>query len=174
MAIGVVVEQPVAEPDHLRKAEVFLQPMDDIVAGQPRIAVVVEQALLGGDDQPRPIAVDCAAFENPVARLGLDPARFRQPLADRVIAGQIIFAAPAIEAEQPRFGLRHHDRAGIAQPDVAERLKQHVGKRRQLRRRIRRIGVGSDQDHLLARAIGVDSLRKGHHFGSRRFDIVEP
>ncbi len=53
--------------------------------------------------------------------------------SDRVIAGQVIFAAPAVEAEIDAFPLRSapdHDRGSIAQPDVTERLDDHLGERR--------------------------------------------
>ena len=67
-----------------------------------RVAVGVEQALLGGDDRARAVAVDRAAFEDPVG-LGEGQAGARgQPLADVLVAVEIVFAAPAVEAEALR------------------------------------------------------------------------
>ena len=52
MAVGMVVQQPLAEPHHPLEAEIVAQPLLDLLARQ-RVAVGVEQALLGGDDRAR-------------------------------------------------------------------------------------------------------------------------
>src|SRR3546814_17667394 len=56
------------------------------------------------------------------------------PLADVVVARQIVFAAPAVEVEIAPGPVRYQDRRGIAQPDVAERLDDHLGEGRGLAR----------------------------------------
>ena len=99
MAVGMVVEQPVAEPDDALEAEVALQPLLDLRRVEAGVAVGVEQALLGGEDGARSVAVDRAAFEDPVGRGRAGRPRRSEALADRVVAGQVIFAAPAVEGE---------------------------------------------------------------------------
>ena len=75
------------------------EPLLDLLPVEARVAVGVEQALFGGQERARSVAVDRAAFENPVGlRVGQGRQR-REPLADAVVAGQVIFAAPAVEAE---------------------------------------------------------------------------
>ena len=64
MAIGVIVDQPVAEPEHPVKAEHTGEFRLDLIAGHRRIAIGIEQALLGGGDQSGAVAIDRAAFED--------------------------------------------------------------------------------------------------------------
>ena len=90
--------------------------------------------MFGGQEHARTVAVDRAAFEHPVG-LGVGKTRrIAQPLADGVVAFEVIFLAPAVEAEALRAPVRARsadDRAGVAQPDVAELLDDHLGERRE-------------------------------------------
>jgi hypothetical protein len=72
MAVGMIVDQPVAQPQHRRVAEIAGQQFLDLGLAQVWVAVVVEQALLGGDDQAGAVAVDCAAFEDPAVPLDME------------------------------------------------------------------------------------------------------
>ena len=54
VAVGLVVVHAAAEPDHPLDAEVVAQAALDLVAAQLRIAVGVEQALLGDEHVPSP------------------------------------------------------------------------------------------------------------------------
>src|SRR3546814_13912937 len=56
--------------------------------------------------------------------------------------------------------VRYQDRRGIAQPDVAERLDDHLGEGRGLARGGGGFVIGGDQQHRLALAVGVDRARK--------------
>ena len=103
MAVGMVVEQPFAEPEQPLDAEVLAQPGLDLLAAHARIAVRVEQALLGGDGEAGAVDVDRAALQDPVAADRLDAGAFGQAQPDRVVALQLIFAAPAVEAEASRL-----------------------------------------------------------------------
>ena len=53
MAVGMVVEQAVAEPHDARRAEVAPEPRLDLVLVEAGVAVGVEQALLGGQEHCR-------------------------------------------------------------------------------------------------------------------------
>src|SRR3546814_13140712 len=53
MAVGMVAEQPLAEPQQPLDAERLVQPHGDILAGQRRVWGRVEQAFLGGDSESR-------------------------------------------------------------------------------------------------------------------------
>ncbi len=60
-----------------------------------------------------------------------DAGLVRDERRDAVVAGQHILAAPAVEAEPRRRrpgGRRQEQRAGVAQPDVAERLRDGSGR----------------------------------------------
>ena len=75
MAIGVVIDQAIVQPQHPVKTEIAVQPQFDIAARQLRIAVWVEQALLGGDDQTGAVAIERPAFEHPVSHRGFQTRR---------------------------------------------------------------------------------------------------
>ena len=80
--------------------------------------------------------VDRAAFEHPVGLGEGQAGAAGEPLADVLVAGEVVFAAPAVEAEAARAALgagADDDRPGVAQPDVAERLDDDGRERRQLR-----------------------------------------
>jgi len=82
----------------------------------------------------------------------------REALANIPVAVEVVFAAPAIEAEALRAAVAaaaQHDRAGIAKPDVAERLDDNLGKRAQALRRLSRALMRRDQQDPLALAAGM-------------------
>src|SRR5205814_5990352 len=106
-------------------------------------------------DGARSVAVDRAALEHPVG-LGKGQAGApRQPFADILVALEVVLAAPAVEAEALSAAIlsaAEHDGAGIAQPDVAERLDDHLGERAQPPRGFGGPIMGGDQPHFLALA----------------------
>jgi hypothetical protein len=177
MAVGMVVEQPFAEPEQPLDAEVPAQPLLDLLAGQARVAVGIEQALLGADGEAGAVDVDRAALEDPVEAQRIEIGRLRQPKADRVVALELIFAAPAVEPEASRRPLPpvlDDDRAGVAQPDVAERLLDDGRERRQLGGCAGGSGIGGDQAHLLPSVVRMDRLGKSGHLPPRRLEVSLP
>src|SRR5690606_27248270 len=89
VAVGLVVEQAIRQPDHFVHAQVLGEYLLDLLAGEVRVAVLVEQAFPGGDQGAFAIDVDRAAFQHEafgaVARAALD-------LED--LAGHLIVALP--------------------------------------------------------------------------------
>ena len=77
MAVGMIVHQPGAEPDHALEAEVLEKALLDLITGQG-IAVRVEQALLGRQHGARSVAVDGAAFEHPIGLGEVEAGAARQ------------------------------------------------------------------------------------------------
>ncbi len=129
MAVGMVVDQAVAQPDDPRRAQIAHQPFFDLLLVEAGIAVRVEQALFGGDEDARPVTVDRSALQDPVGGSARQAGILAKTRTDRVIAGQLIFAAPAVEPEidaAPLLARTDDDRCGVADPDVAERLDDHV------------------------------------------------
>ena len=111
--------------------------------------------MLGGDYPSAAVAVDRAAFENPVANADRQPRILCKFGADGLVAGHLIFAAPAVEAEALGAALAgliaDHQRPGVAQPDIAVNPLLQRDPRRDELARPRRIGiVAQDQPHLLA------------------------
>ena len=98
MAVRMVVHQPAAEPEHAIDAEVRAQLRLDVAAREVRVAVRIEQALLGGDGEAGAVDVDRAALQDPVGAADVQARALAEPAPDRVVAGQVIFAAPAVEA----------------------------------------------------------------------------
>ena len=88
MAVGMVVEQAVAEPDDAVAPRSRFSRSSTSSLVEARVAVGVEQALLGGEEGARPVAVDRSALQDPVG-LGVGQASCGgEPLADAVVARQ--------------------------------------------------------------------------------------
>ena len=121
MAVGMVVQQAIAQPDEVRHAQRTPDGRLDLVRRQVRIAVGIEQALARCQQPPFTIRIDGAAFQDQVVLSRVQPfmagnrgRRFR-------VARHQIFPAPAIEAEQlcpAAVSLPGHDRPGVPQPDI--------------------------------------------------------
>src|SRR3546814_18942653 len=124
MAVGMVAEQPLAEPQQPLDAERLVQPHGDILAGQRRVSVRVEQAFLGGDSESGAVDIDAAALEHPILLVDRQAARRAERRADFQIARHDELFAPPVEAEIPRapYGAR----AGADRPRSDARS---VGKR---------------------------------------------
>ena len=100
VAVGLVLEDAVAEPDHLLGAEVVVERRLDRGAVELRVAVRVQQALLGGQHRALAVDVDRAALEHErgaVAAVAFDLEHLR---GDPVVAvpGRV---EPAVE-RRPR------------------------------------------------------------------------
>src|SRR5260221_1277960 len=163
MAVGVVVEQPGSEPDDPLEAQILERPLLALCAGQ-RVAVGVQKALLGREHRARTVAVDRPALEYPLGLGEREGGAACQPLADIVVALQVIFATPAVEAEAlrpPVLARSDHDRAGVAQPDVAERLDDDLGEGAQPARRLGGPLLRRDQPDFLALAASLERVREG-------------
>ena len=151
MAVGVIVDQAIAQPQHAVKTQIAGQPRLDIGARKPRIAVGVEQALLGGHHQARAVAIERPAFEHPIRRAQFKPGIGGQLGTDRLVAVHHIFPAPAVEAEPPGTPVGHHQRTGVAQPDIAVDAPLQRNPRADQPLRAHRIGpIAHHQPHRLA------------------------
>src|SRR5690349_19703917 len=129
-----------------------MEPPFDVLASQ-RVAVRIEEALLGRDHRPRAVAVDRAAFHYPVGRCEGQAGAPRQPLAHVLVAVEVVLVAPAVEAEAlrpPVLRTAEDDRPRIAQPDIPERFNDDLRERRQPARALRRTLMCGDQADDLA------------------------
>src|SRR5437868_940354 len=152
------------------------QPLLGLFARQA-VAVGVQKALLGGQDRSRTVPVDRAAFEHPIGLLKRQARLLREALADVLIALEIIFPAPAVEAESAGAALlaaAEDDRPGVAQPDVAERLDDDRRKWAQAPRCLGRAIVGRHKPHRFALAAGMDCFSERRHFAPGWLQIAEP
>ncbi len=101
----------------------------------------------------------------------------RKQRADLLIAIEIVFTAPTIEAETLGAALlaaAEHDGTGIAQPDVAERLDDDFGERGKPARGFGGALVGRHQPHLLAFPARMDRLGEGCDFPLGRLQVPQP
>ena len=64
MAIGMIVDQPITQPQNPIKAEVVMQGLFDLFPRQIWVAIGVEQTLLGRDDKAGSIAINSSSFEH--------------------------------------------------------------------------------------------------------------
>ena len=174
MAVGMVVEQarrrarPRARSRGRRSSRASTSR-----AVEAGIAVGVEQALLGGEHGAR-----CRrrrsrrprGSSRPWRRAGRRPSA--EPLADVVVAGQVIFAAPAVEAEARAAAARCRCRRTIG--PVSRSQMSPNGSTITLAKGASRarlgggVFVGGDQPDLLALAVGVDRGGEGRDLGLRR------
>src|SRR3954469_7373283 len=121
--------------------------------------------------------LDRSAFEDPVGLREAQGGTTGEAFADVLIALEIIFAAPAVEAESlcaPVLAAADNDRSRVAEPDVAERFDDHLRERPERARAFRRPLVRRDQPNLLALAAGVHRLRECRDLALRRLQIAEP
>src|SRR3546814_14533128 len=102
MAVGMVAEQPLAEPQQPLDAERLVQPHGDIPAGQRRVSVRVEQAFLGGDSESGAVDIDAAALEHPILLVDRKAARRAERCADFQNPRHDELLAPPVEAEITR------------------------------------------------------------------------
>ena len=128
VAVGVVADNPLAHPQHLLDAEVVAQILLDVAAEEPRIAVLVQEALLAGEQQARAVHVDGAAFKHHVVFKAVQLQRARDARRDFVveIVGRIL-AAPGVvhpvgHGDLPGAPVLHEDRSVVAAPGVVRRM----------------------------------------------------
>ena len=170
--------RPASEPDHALEAEVARAAAASISSRVSVIAVGVEQALLGGDDGARAVAVDRAAFEDPVGLGEGQPSAARRAARRSSWSPSRSYLPPQPlkpkPCAPPLVARADDDRPGVAQPDVAERLDDDVGERREPARGFRGALVGGDQPHRLALAAGVHRLGEGRDLALGVLEIAEP
>ena len=140
MAVGIVAGDALSEPEHAADAEHLAERTFDVGAGEFRVAVGVEEALLAGEEQAAAVAVDRAALEHHVAGKSTGAERARDAPRNRVVAVvRPVLPAPGVEApvgERDFAGVAvlHENRAVVAAPRVVGRVI--------VKRDTRQIGAG--------------------------------
>ena len=154
MAVGVVVQQAIAQPDDLLGTQSLGEGLFGLGVGPAGVAVAVQHALTRGQDGALTIVIDRAAFQNEVVA-GEGRARLLADLVGHfIVVRQVVFTAPAVELERLgccRCGVK--DRARVTQPDVAETTGHHfdaIHTRKARARRLQRLFVADHQLDLLA------------------------
>ena len=175
MAIGMIVQQAVTQPDHIIDAEGLCEGRFGIGLGPVAIAVRIEQALPCRQQPPFPVNINRAAFQHDIMGAHADALDTGDGSGGLRIARHQVFAAPAIEAEglSLRAALPFgDDRPGIAQPDIAGRHLDdlsHVAHRRP--RRLRRL-VGACRQ--FDRHEGRCGTNKGGNIAAGPVEIAAP
>jgi len=182
VAVGFVVEQAVGQPDDAVDRQVLAQDRLDLLAGQLRVAVAVEQALLGGDQRAFAVDVDRAALEHEtfgaiaIAVLDLEDLARHLVVALPVGVEPAVFATPGIEgpvdAAQAAVVVDDEGRPGVTHPGVVAAHFHHAdarviqcGARRQVL-----LGAGADGHRLET----GDRLGDGGEGRLRRRRVVPP
>ena len=150
MAARLVVHDSVAEPDHAVDPEMVTQPALDLGSRQRRVAVRVQQALLGGEHRAFAVDVDRSTFEHerrPVADVAVV---IEHPRGDRVVLVPRV-VEPAPRVEQPvdptsvALGVDDERRPDVAHPRVVARHRHHLDRVRE--RGARHIAQGRRDSH---------------------------
>ena len=176
MAVGMVVDEALTQPEDPIETEVCLEPVLHLGLAQVRVAVGIEDALFGGHGQAGAVDVDRAAFQDPVVAADVEAGPLGEGAADPVIVVEHILPAPAIEAEQGRLGsaVSEDDRSGIAKPDIAEWRLQHIRERRRPSSDLGAWRIRGDQPDLFAAAAGMNGAGESDHFVTGGLEIVFP
>ena len=128
MAVGFIVEQAVRQPDHGVDGQVRGENRLDVLAPQMRVAVLVQQALFGGDQRAFAVDVDRAAFQHEAFGAVTVAVFDFEDLAGHLVVAvprpvqAAVEAAPGVEgpvhAAHFTAGVGDEGRAGIAHPGV--------------------------------------------------------
>ena len=177
MAVGVVVEQAVAQPDApcARRAPRAAPPRR-CASVQPRLRLGLSRHWRVVSTVPSPSWSTRAALEHEVvARAAARRRARRSASADRSSSSQHVLAAPAVEAEAhataPRR-VRSEDRPGVAQPDVAEaRGTISAAPPRAPRAPPPRLPAVDEQAHHVA---ARERAHQRRHVAARRFEVAVP
>ena len=94
MAVGVIVRQPLVDPDRLLGAERFSQRRLRLLF-LPAVAVRVEQCLSGGENGALAVMLDGAALQHEIELPHGHVRKPRDVAAHGGVVGQVVFAAPA-------------------------------------------------------------------------------
>ena len=158
VAVGVaVLGEALPQPHHPLDAQVVAQPLLDLLARQCRVAVGVQQALLGG--QQRPLAVDGhrAALEHEGRFVAAVAEAVDEQPADRLVGVvRRELPTPRVEAEVHAGALavtvEDEDRSAVAQPRVVDRELDDLDVAGQRGARLAGVlGVGADHGQRLER-----------------------
>ena len=128
--VGVVSRDALAEPQHIRHAQLVAERTLELGARQVRVPHLnrgVEQAFLGGQQRAATVHVDAPALEHHVAPARPSskqpyPELLRCPLGDPVVLLPVGILRPGVEAESrdgelgPRGGAHHEQRTEITGP----------------------------------------------------------
>ena len=118
--VGMVAFEAFVDPDDLSCVERGGESRFGLRLG-PAIAVGVQQSLARGEECALAVVIDGATFEHEVERLGRRSGEACDVASDRVVAGEVELAAPAVGLEAERhmaIGPAREDGARVAQPDV--------------------------------------------------------
>lgn len=163
VAVGLVVVEAVRQPDDALHRKVVAQGPLDLRLAQVRVAVVVEQAFLGGDQRAFAVDVDRAALEDEVVGAVAGAPFDLEDLACHLVVAlpgevQAAFeAAPGVEApvDAAYIALVVDDegRAGVADPGIvaADFHDADVAVVEACARVLVLPGAGADGDRLEAR-----------------------
>ena len=125
--VGIVADDPVAEPNHIPRPGVVEQVPLHVLTAELRIAILIEQALLGRQHAAESVEVDRAPFEDdPRLEAAKLQALIDSLRHDVVVIERRILAAPGVVApiDQHRLAPLRADekhRPMIAHPGVVRR-----------------------------------------------------
>ena len=185
MAVSVVVEEAVAEPEQLVDTERIHDVRLDVGFCHRRIAVRAEQALARGDRRAAAVDFDRTAFEDHRNVERVETCGLPDCARNGKVRWKEVFLSPAVEAETyggDFAGLaRDKDRSRVAKPDVAVgNPVEACGKARERFGSVT-FGVLARDEHfeklgVRARAAGRRSDRAAEigEFALRRLEIVLP
>src|SRR5271165_567480 len=124
--VGLVLVDAAAQPDHLARTDMVEQRPLDLLAGEPGVAISVQQALFGRDHGALAVDVDRAALEHDRSTIAVCTFYLEDLPRDALVAvpGEEeapVKAPPRIEVpvDAPQSAAADHEgRARVAHPGV--------------------------------------------------------
>ena len=125
MAVGLVIRESVAQPDHLADAGIERERFLDLLLREIGIAVRVQQSLLGGEQGALAVHMDRAAFAHQRRAIDLQALTLQHAAGEfRVVREGKIFVAPGVElplhAGARAIRPTQHGGAAVARPRVID------------------------------------------------------
>lgn len=167
MAIGLVELAATGQPDHLVRAQVILQAAGDLGFAQVRVAITVEQALLGGQQAALAVTLNTAKLGDQWGAVTVQAFDFEHFLGDLVVLVPRIVEATVeptvgveleVDAAHLTAAVVHHEAStAVAKPGVVAGHFHHPHLRRQHAPGVGVLGSrGADRDGLTGRDCADD------------------
>ena len=153
--VRLVVVDAAAQPYHHVNPEMVAQQLLDLAAPETGVAVLVQQAFLGGEQRALPVHVDRAALEHERRAVAIGALDFADLVCDCIVeVARGVQATPGVEqpvdAATPTARIEHESGSDVAHPRIVARQLDDPHHRWQARARVAVLARRDADGHRLA------------------------